>query len=350
MDVGPSTIGIRSGCSFRIGGPLARDGDGEGGVGFRLGGTDMDNVQPVPAVGTDDWFRWVWLVSRGGSASADTLDTIATTVFSDSCTSSVRLAALNALWSVAPVAAVIEVERRLLDGDAVDMGLAGLAHPRWWKDPSWLAACRGWLGRNAVVDETLARVLSWTERPVPWVRVPAEVWERTGISGHSQIAWIDVLETGMARVEEPPQSPFETFWRRHMQDWAHRWLQWEENLFLYRWRLGEEADLVAWTGSPPYPASVPEAPAVEWILGAPERPGAETLFLTMLGLGYTLGYHHSAAAAAQWDAVWSSWASSLHYMTFEILANVQTTEWHIGGLTGALRDHYALQRWGLSLD
>lgn len=310
----------------------------------------MDNVRPVAAVGSDDWFRWVWLVGRGRTAQAYTVDAIQETVLSDCYPASVRAAALNALWSLVPVSVAVGIERQLLDRQDFDMALAGLAHPRWWKDESWLAACMGWIGRDAVVDATVARVLSWTERSVCWGRVPTEVWERIGISRDGTTSWRDVLETGIRRVQDPPKSPFETFWRQHIRHWVNRWLQWEESVYLYQWRIREESDLVAWTGSEPYPAAVPEAPDVDLVAVMADRQAAETLYLTILGLGYTLRYDQSVSAAAQWDGIWSSWSSSLHYMTFEILANVQTTEWHIGGLTGALRDQYAVKRWGLSLD
>ena len=310
----------------------------------------MDNVRPVAAVGSDDWFRWVWLVGRGRAAQADTVDAIQETVLSDGCPASVRAAALNALWSLVPVSVAVGIERQLLDRQDFDLALAGLAHPRWWKDESWLAACMGWIGRDAVVDATVARVLSWTERSVCWGRVPTEVWERIGISRDGTTSWRDVLETGIRCVQDPPKSPFETFWRQHIRHWVNRWLQWEESVYLYQWRIREESDLVAWTGSEPYPAAVPEAPDVDLVAVMADRQAAETLYLTMLGLGYTLRYDQSVSAAAQWDGIWSSWSSSLHYMTFEILTNAQTTEWHIGGLTGALRDPYAVKRWGLSLD
>ncbi len=310
----------------------------------------MDNVRPVPMVGSDDWFRWMWLASRGGNADADTLSILRVAVFTSDSTSAARLAALTALWSLAPVSVAIDVETRLLDDGEIALGLAGLAHPRWWKDDNWLTASLGWMGRSPALDSAVARVLSWTERPVSWVRIPLEVWERLGIRRVDTVSWIDVLETGLNRVEQTPTSAFETFWRQHIQDWARRWLQWEECLSLYRWRLREESDLVAWTQSEPYPGSMPDVPEVELARSVLDRPVAEALYFIVLGLGYTLGYDQSVSAAAYWDGVWSSWSSSLHYMTFETLANVQTTEWHIGGLTGALRHRYAVKRWGLRLD
>ena len=143
---------------------------------------------------------------------------------------------------------------------------------------------------------------------------------------------------------------FPGFWAQHITDWAEKWFHWEEAVWLYRWRLQEERNLVEWTQSEPYGALSPAIPGVECMALEEPQTVQDSILLIMLGLGYDRGANASVSQAAEWDSIWSSWGASLNYALFEILANVQVTEWHIGGLSGSLRDRSRVQRWGLHLE
>ncbi len=312
----------------------------------------MDNrlAPPSHSEGSDPWCRWAWLLGRRVGLADDTVSLLHEVAIDSDRDGEVRRTALQAYWMVADVSDAVSLECELFDQNEMTLAVVGLRHPRWWKDEVWLSACDAWRGADPDIDETIARLWSWANRPMGIIRIPREVTERIGLADPDDIGWADAMEVGLDRANDVPDSPFEAFWRRHIMDWADRWLRWEESVWLYQWRLQEEATLTAWTKSVPYPSSWPDSPAIQ-TLGVPgARPASESLYLTVLGLGYLLGKDQTPALAAAWDGIWSSWSASLNYMTFEILSNVQTTEWHIGGLTGALRDNYAMKRWGLRLE
>lgn len=206
-----------------------------------------------------------------------------------------------------------------------------------------MVALQEWLGCDPKLDEAIMRVWSWVDHPAAFVRVPTEIWPRMGVASESPMAWTDIVAGAQTELRQEPKTPFEAFWRSHIKEWCDRWLAWEESAFLYQWRLGEEENLARWTGSPPYAATVPTGLEVEGVALNKSQRLRNSLYEAVLGLGYWWNQSRSTDLAARWDGIWSSWSSSLNYMTFEVQSNCQTTEWHIGGLTGTLRDGYAVE-------
>lgn len=307
----------------------------------------MNNGPSPYSEGSDGWCRWAWLSSRTEEVLADRLISVLGEIVIDSGRDGdVRRTALQAYWMGTGVRDAVKLESHLIDQKEIALASVGLQHPRWWKDETWILACNAWRGVDTEIDEAIARLWSWSNRPMAIIRIPQEVTERAALTDMSSIDWERAMTVGVDRAGVPSGSPFETFWRGHIMDWAHRWLLWEESVWLYQWRLREEATLTAWTDSAAYRSSWPDLPGVHTLEVPDPRQSRESLYLTMLGLGYLLGQDTSSTSAAAWDGIWSSWSASLNYAIFEVQSNVQTTEWHIGGLAGALRDNYALKRRG----
>lgn len=299
---------------------------------------DLSLSLPTPADNPGIWCRWAWLVGRRGSAADEARHLLIDTVRDASCEQEVRQTALGAYWMVSTVDDAIKLQQQLIAGGETELARFGLEHPRWWKDEQWLNALEHWFGYDAEMDGTITRLWSWQDRAMQFVRIPTEIFQRTGFSGSPSVDWQEALHTGVVQNVRDPVTPFESFWRGHVRDWVRHWLRWEESVRLYLWRLDEESALTAWTQSAPYPSSRPEIGEIQLMQIDKPRPLSETLYLTILGLGYVLNRHETMESAARWDAIWSSWSSSLNYSTFEILSNVQTTNWHIAGMTGMLRD------------
>ncbi len=306
----------------------------------------LPSESAAPAV----WCRWAWLVSRQNTAGEQESGLLESIVRDTAAEMELRTTALSALWVTSALTAAAKIEGALVRHGQNDVALSGVLHPRWWHDEGWQDLSGSWVGACDDLDAAIWMIWAWANWPSPVVRVPVELLERTGLGKWEDHNWLEALRVGVARAENSSaRSPFEAFWPQHIRDWVLRWLRWEEAVRLYRWRLAEEASLTRWSGSPPYPASLPPEPRVLKIALDTPMPPHNALYFTMLGLGYLLE-KDSAESAPLWDSIWSSWASSLNYLTFEIQSNCQTTEWHIAGLTGALRDSYAMKRWGLSLD
>lgn len=293
-----------------------------------------------------DWCRWAWLTGR--HRGADALQALRPVIFADDRDILVRQTALTAYWMLCDVEAALEMEEGLLADGRWDLARWGLDNPRWWHDARWLDACQHWIGLHASLDSSLIRVQSWGGRKIAWIRAPEQIYDR--ITGLQPPDWPMLLESGLAHMGGPRVKGFPGFWAQHITNWAEKWFHWEEAVWLYRWRLQEERNLVEWTQSESYGVSLPEIPGVECLALREPRTVQDSIFLMMLGLGYNRGANASVRHAAEWDSIWSSWAASLNYALFELTANVQVTEWHIAGLTGSLRDQSRAQRWGLRLD
>lgn len=243
---------------------------------------------PERAADNRAWCRWAWLAGRQVVADHETRASLHQMALDATAADDVRRTALSAYWMVADLPEALRLEEELMAQNDLNLALLGLWHPRWHGDAAWLDACGTWLGRDARIDETIARLWSWANRSTKWVRVPLEVRERAGLSEEIPINWAETMLLGVERERQAPGSPFEGFWRRHMQEWADRWMRWEASVWLYRWRLEEEGLLTAWTESPPYPASWPAVPEVNRMHVVEPRPAGELLYLTVLGLGYLM--------------------------------------------------------------
>lgn len=289
------------------------------------------------------WCRWAWLTGRQADANAKTVALLRDGVLDRDGDKEVRRALLSAYWEVVDVREAITLERELVSGGRDSLALMGVEHPRWWHHDQWVVALEEWLGSETTLDEAIMRVWSWVDHPAACVRIPTEIWPRMGQVPQSSMAWTDIVARAQTELRQEPKSPFEAFWCPHIKDWCNRWLAWEESACLYRWRLREEQDLTRWTGSAPYAAIAPAGLEVERVVLNKSQPLRDSLYEAVLGLGYWWNQARTTDLAAQWDGIWSSWSSSLNYMAFEVQSNCQTTEWHIGGLTGALRDGYVAQ-------
>lgn len=312
----------------------------------------MNEVLAIPdrSDGPQAWCRWAWLSGRRPVNNPETKTTLRDVILDNGFGDEVRLTALSAFWTLYELDEIVELQHQLIANHEMALAVSALLHPRWSHNEDWLTACGDWVGVNQDIDEAVIRLWNWADRPIDSVRIPREVLERADIIDVPSIDWRHCLEVGLERAHTPPHSPFEGFWQQHVTDWAAHWLQWEEQIWLYNWRLHEETMLTEWTQSQPYPTVRPVSPTTTVIKIDEARKASEALCFTMLGLGYVLQRNADDHVAAKWDSLWASWSSSLNYATFEVMSNVQTTEWHIGGLTGALRDLYAMKRWGLQLD
>lgn len=305
----------------------------------------MNRELPIPETAdVYQWCRWGWLMGRRPNPEA--LAMLRRMVLDPDRDLLIRQTALGAYWMLAEAHDAIRLEEELLGDQQWDLAVWGLNHPRWWKSTPWLDACQDWTNLNDQVNQALFRVLSWGQRPLLLARIPTEIYDRIPAIT-KPIDWEKMLEVGKQHVREPKSSGFVGFWEQHITEWAKKWYRWEEAVWLYRWRLQEEQQLVEWTNSEPYGARVPEVPMLECPTMLEAETTQERTPLMLLGLGWHLG---SSDKGAAWDSIWSSWAASLNYSLFEILTNVQTTEWHLAGLTGSIRDQSRSQRWGLQWD
>lgn len=294
-----------------------------------------------------EWCRWAWLIGR--QCRADARAALCSIIFEDDRDITVRQTALSAYWMLSDVKDAIQLEEGLLAERRWGLALWGLDNPQWWHDARWLDASQNWIGVDQSLDSSVIRLQSWGGRKISWVRVPEQIYDR--VAGmQPPLNWRALLEVGAAHLGGPKATGFPGFWAQHITDWAEKWFHWEESVWLYRWRLQEERNLVEWTQSEPYGASSPIIPGVECLALEEPRTVQDSTLLMMLGLGYDWGANASVSQAAEWDSIWSSWGASLNYALFEMLANVQVTEWHIAGLTGSLRDQSRAQHWGLQLD
>lgn len=304
-------------------------------------------VTPSPDADEYEWCRWAWLMGR--RMNAKPLGQLQELVFNVERDPLIRQTALGSYWMLAEVKDAIALEEKLLEQKPQALAVYGLNHPRWWHDSQWLDACQSWTRLDDTVDQTVFRLLSWDGRPLSRARIPHQVYDRVG-TVLGPVDWDKALHAGEQHIQRSKISGFVGFWEHHIAEWARQWFRWEEAVWLYRWRLQEEQQLVEWTHSDPYGAAAPPIPTLECPALSEPRTAQESVCLMMLGLGCQLGAKDDAAKAAGWDSIWSSWAASLHYALFEISSNVQTTEWHVAGLTGSLRDQSRAQRWGLQLD
>ena len=306
-------------------------------------------IPPSESAVPRDWCRWAWLVSRQNTVEEQERQLLESIVREPTADPELQQTALSALWMTSPVTTAVVLEDSFVRHGHTDVALTGVLHPRWWSDAVWQEVAASWLGADDRLDAAIWMVWAWANRPSSVTRVPIEVLERAGLGDSRDLVWPQALEIGRERAKAEARTPFEGFWRQHVRDWVGRWLQWEQAVYLYRWRFAEEERLTRWTESAPYAVAVPPAPEILTIpLDTPMAP-QESLYWVILGLGYVLG-QDGLDLAPKWDAIWSSWASSLNYLTFEVQSNCQTTEWHIAGLTGALRDGSAMKRWGLTLE
>lgn len=302
-------------------------------------------IPPSESAVPRDGCRWVWLASRQNTVEEQERQLLESIVRDPTADPELQQTALSALWMTSPVTTAVVLEDSFVRHGHTDVALTGILRPRWWNDPVWQHVAASWLETNDRLDAAIWMVRAWANRPSSVTRVPIEVLERAGLGDSRDLVWSQALQIGRERAKAEARTPFEGFWRQHVRDWVGRWLQWEQAAHRYRWRLAKEELLTRWTDSAPYAAAVPPAPEILTIpLDTPMTP-QESLYWVILGLGYLLG-QDGLDLAPKWDAIWSSWPSSLHYLTFEVQSNCQTTEWHIGGLTGALRDGSAMKRWG----
>lgn len=304
-------------------------------------------VIPSSGADADEWCRWAWLMGR--QSSPEPLAQLREVVSAREQVHLVRQTALGSYWMLSEVHDAMALEVHLLEQQQWHLAVYGLNHPRWWHDSQWVDACQNWVGLDDTVDRTVFRLASWDYRPLAHARIPHHVYERVGSIRHP-VDWDQALVIGEKHIRDPKPSGFVGFWEKHITDWAEQWFRWEEAVWLYRWRIQEEQQLVEWTHSEPYGAAPPPIPIMDCPRLSEARTVQESTRLMMLGSGYQLGAKDSSDAAAAWDSIWSSWAASLNYALFDILSNVQTTEWHVAGLTGSLRDQSRAQRWGLRLD
>ena len=251
---------------------------------------------------------------------------------------SVREIALSSYWILGDVDNAAELQETLLSQNDFSLALRGVQHPRWWHDPSWLKACQRWLGRDPLVDEAIVRIWHWSNWLAKYVRVPREVLERAHVATRERtIDWEKMWRLGQSHLGAGTLPGFEGFWLGHIRQWSSRWLQWEEAIWRYYWRLKEEERLVEWTHKEDRGLRMPKLPEVVSV-ELPELQSAEDGLTRMaLGLGYHVGAADSEIGCAAWDGIWSSWAASLNYQLYQILSNVRITEWHIAGPSGLLQ-------------
>lgn len=252
------------------------------------------------------WCRWAWLIGR--QCSAGTLAALCSMIFEDDRDITVRQTALSAYWMLSDVENAIQLEERLLAERRWDLAQWGLGNPQWWHDTRWLDASQRWIGVDQSLDSSVIRLQSWGGRKISWVRIPDQIYDR--IAGmQPPLNWSALLEAGTAHMGGPKATGFQGFWAQHITDWAEKWFHWEESVWLYRWRLQEERNLVEWTQSEPYGASSPVIPGVECLALGEPRTVQDSTLLMMLGLGYVRGANASVSQAAEWDSIWSSWGA-----------------------------------------
>ncbi len=303
---------------------------------------------PSHDAGMNEWCRWAWLVGR--SMQHDQLPMLGDVICDQESDPIVRQTALGSYWVLTDVDGAIQMEECLLADNELRLALFGLQHPRWWHESSWIDVGDRWLGHDTELDQAVDRLKCWAQRPTLFCRIPHQIYDRVNISPETLINWEDIWRIGVEHSHDHEMSGFVSFWHNHITQWADLWYRWEEAIWLYRWRLQEEQQLVEWTHSEAYAGHFPEVPDVETVAIPRPQSAQESISLMILGLGFYLNASKTSQTAAAWDSIWSSWAASLNYALYETLSNVQTTEWHLGGLTGSLRGRSQAKRRGLQLD
>jgi len=301
---------------------------------------------PAASARRRDWLHWIWLVGR--MQQRGHLQALKDVILNDGLDEELRKVAVSSYWELVNVDEAILVQNLLIDRQEMVLALYAVNHPKWWHDVQWLDASRHWIGRTDILDAWLKRLWSWTEESTTVARIPREVYHRANAFEEYRGNWGQAWTRGLELLERMPLEGFHAFWPVHIGQWADHFRQWEEATCRYRWRLEEEQALVALTRSDAYITPHIEEPEVDLIVTSEARPPGELLTILILGWGDLVV--KDAQGAALWDSIWASWAASLQYMIFEISSNIQTTEWHIAGLTGALRDDISVTQWRLNLD
>lgn len=216
--------------------------------------------------------------------------------------------------------------------EAADPGLVAcaVAHPCWFIHPERLDRLPDHAFIQPSAERSLWRCYGAANRPVPFVPVPPDLWERTGIPPDTAIDWAASWNRAV-----PTTGSGARRWVEHAEQWASTWFRLDAASHVYHYRREQENRLRQWLGQAPDP--VPALPAEpKWAPVPADEPSFTALARLVLGL-FPLSRHYPLPDfSARWDGIWASWASGMRYELYERTTDTQITNWHIAALTGQL--------------